>query len=55
VNKKKQKNFDNLGHGHRRGQCPWPGIEEVFAPLFSKSGCFAFLCDALLTVGCGVL
>jgi hypothetical protein len=38
VNKKKQKNFYMLGHGRCRRHCPWPSIEEVFAPLFSKSG-----------------
>ena len=38
MNKKKQKNFFMLGHG----RCPRPSFrpstEEVFAPLFSKSG-----------------
>jgi hypothetical protein len=38
VNKKKQKNFVNLGRGRCRRQRPRPSIVKVFAPLFSKSG-----------------
>jgi hypothetical protein len=37
VNKKKQKNFINLGHGRWRGQRPWPSIAKIFAPLFLKA------------------
>ncbi|HEY1857793.1 hypothetical protein [Acidocella sp.] len=40
VNKKKQKNFMNLGHGRCPRQRPWPSITKVFAPLFSKNGHF---------------
>ena len=29
-----------LGHGRCHRDSPWPSIEEVFAPLFSKSGRF---------------
>jgi hypothetical protein len=45
VNKKKQKNFINLGYGRLRRQRPWPSIKKVFAPLFSKSGPFLFPSD----------
>jgi hypothetical protein len=34
VNKKKQKNFINLGHGRCRRQRPWPKVTKNFAPLF---------------------
>jgi hypothetical protein len=37
---KEAKKLFMLGHGRWRRHCPWPGIEEVFAPLFSKSGRF---------------
>jgi hypothetical protein len=46
VNKKKQKNFFMLVHGRYPRQRPWPGIKEVFAPLFSKSGHFLNLRSA---------
>jgi hypothetical protein len=41
VNKNKQKDLSNLGHGRCRRHRPWPGIKEVFAPLFSKSSHFS--------------
>jgi hypothetical protein len=37
VNKKKQKNFINLGDGRCRRHRLWPGIEEVFARFFQKA------------------
>jgi hypothetical protein len=41
VNKKKQKNFANLG---RAGFSATGPVEtKVFAPLFSKGGCFLYI------------
>jgi hypothetical protein len=37
VNKKKRKNFVNLGHGRWRRQSPWPSTTKIFAPLFLKA------------------
>jgi hypothetical protein len=41
LKKKNQKDFINLGHGRWIRPSPWPKAIKVFAPLFSKSGCFA--------------
>jgi hypothetical protein len=41
VNKKKQKNFINLGHAGFTAT--GPQSQKVFAPLFSKSGPFSCL------------
>jgi hypothetical protein len=43
VNKKKQKNFVNLGLWALRRPSLLPSIAKVFAALFSKSACFPFL------------
>jgi hypothetical protein len=40
VNKKKQKNFVNLGHGRWRRQRLWPNLTKIFAPLFLKAAAF---------------